>query len=213
MSVVGWGRPRPRESVDRAEGNRTPGETRQHSARDSSTMKRCLVTVALFALLSAVSVTAAIADCDPLVVRDTTLDRGDYGIRIVGEAIHHADEPLEDLTLSFALYKRGEGVGGASADRAVLESGDTWNFAARTSTDDFDGYRLAAKFCSRTSGETDSGVLFTPLLAHLPPLAAVGSFRRPGCPSEGVRVVGGRLTFSCYRRHGERPDPHGIQKP
>lgn len=186
MSEVGRREnPCPREPLDRtasaaggtADGNRAPGETRQLNARDSFTMRRCFFTAALLTLLSVVSVPAALANCEDLVVRDTSLDRGDYGVRIVGEAIHHANEPLEDLTLSFALYKRGEGVGGASADREVLESGDTWNFVARPSTDDFDGYRLAAKFCSRASGRTDSGFPFTPLLVDPPLLPIVGSSR------------------------------------
>lgn len=108
--------------------------------RSSSTLLSTLV----FLVFAAGPVSA---DCDALVVRDTTLDRDEYGTRIVGEALHYTKEPLENLTLSFALYKRGQGVGGASADRERLEPGDTWNFVARTSTDDFDGYRLAAKFC------------------------------------------------------------------
>lgn len=119
-------------------------------------MKRPWTLFALVVVVLTSTVLAVHADCDPLIVRNTALDRRDYGARIVGEAVHHTNEPLKNLTLSFALYKRGEGVGGASADRAVLESGDTWNFAARTSTDDFDGYRLAAKFCDRPSEGTTS---------------------------------------------------------
>lgn len=153
MSEVG-GKEQP--TLEPARWIRASASTRESSVRDSTAMKSSS-TLFVLVLVVLTSIAPAVhADCDPLIVRSTALDRGDYGTRIVGEAIHHTNEPLKNLTLSFALYKRGEGVGGASADRPVLESGDTWNFAARTSTDDFDGYRLAAKFCDRPSEGTRS---------------------------------------------------------
>lgn len=134
------------------------------------------------------------AECEALIVRDTALDRDEYGARIVGEALHYTREPLENLTLSFALYKRGEGVGGASADRERLEPGDTWNFAARTSTDDFDGYRLAAKFCDTADENEQTVSLIPPLREPGPPQGGLGytaGYRllpedRPGSSGEGV---------------------------